>query len=126
MTAPTFYFRLTNSYNGPAWALGVVPGGSGNLKITPSGANHDQCWSLTPFEGIEGAYHLSSRWRASEYSLTFAKGNETPGEEDRLWLSKTENTPGQSWHLTKIDPSFAQFKLWNEVTGPGVFLDVYT
>ncbi|KAH6912727.1 hypothetical protein BKA70DRAFT_1559204 [Coprinopsis sp. MPI-PUGE-AT-0042] len=124
MTSPTFYFRLTNSFNGPAWALGVVPGGSGILKISPAGDNNDQHWSLTHFEGVEGAYHITSRWRGGEYSLCFAKGE--GDEEDRIWLAKTENVAGQAWHLSKVEPSFAKFKLQNELAGSGEFLDVYT
>ena len=125
MTTPTPYFRLTNSRNGPAWALGVVPGGSGTLKMAPSSGNNDQYWSLTHFEGIEGAYHITGRWRGEEYSLCYEKGV-GEGEEDRLWLARTENIPGQAWHLQKVDPSFAKFKLWNELAGSGTFLDVYT
>lgn len=124
MTTPTFYYRLTNTFNGPAWALGVVPGGSGILKISPSGDNNDQYWSLSHFEGVAGAYHITSRWRGGEYSLCFEKGEQ--GEEDKLWLAKTSDVPGQAWHLKKVEPSFAKFKIWNEITGPNVFFDVYT
>jgi len=121
MSGDSIYYRLTNDYNGPTWALDVVPDGSGELSIARSGNFSGQYWRLVPVPGASKKYYLRTLYKGDEYSLDIIND----GTNDKVHLAKTGNFTGQFWTLTKVNPDGTTFRLSTDFTGPERFLDVF-
>ncbi|KAI5839444.1 carbohydrate-binding module family 13 protein [Morchella snyderi] len=122
MSSPTVYYRLTNEYNGPRWALDVVPDSSGELSIAKAGDYSGQHWKLVPVNGQANKFYLRTLYKGDELSLDIIND----GTNDRVHLAKTGNFTGQFWTLTKVSPEGTTFRLSTDFTGPNKFLDVFS
>ena len=113
----TFYYRLTNAYNGPSFSLDVV-GGTTDLTIAATGNFTGQYWKLVPVTNSPGKFYLRTQYKGDEYSLDITNdASKTPH------LAQTGNYTGQFWTLTRDGDAF---KLSNDFTGASTFLDVYS
>src|SRR5437660_6835330 len=105
----SFYYRLTNKFQGPGQSLDVQTDGSGRLKMAPSADFSGQHWRL--FQVGAGKYALRTAYLGECFSLDIINDSkkETP------WLNATGNFSGQSWTLAPWDAK--TYKLWNDFTG---------
>jgi M6 family metalloprotease-like protein len=112
----TYYYRLTNAYQGPGFALDVKPDGSGNLMMVPSADYSGQYWLLVDLGG--GRYALRTLYLGECFSLDVVNDgvNETPR------LNGTGNFSGQSWSVTPWGDG--TWKLTNDFTGADRSLNV--
>ncbi|TFK21377.1 hypothetical protein FA15DRAFT_717190 [Coprinopsis marcescibilis] len=116
------YYRLTNDFNGPAWALDVLPDSPNNqLQIARAGDFSGQYWRLTPFPGQAGKFRLTTLFRGDDMALDIIND----GRNDTPHLARAGNFSGQIWTLHKVDSANVIYKLSNDFTGTDKFLDVF-
>ena len=112
----SFYYRLTNKFQGPGQSLDVHSDGSRRLKMAPTADFSGQHWRLIDLGS--GKYALRTQYLGECFSLDVIND----GANDKPWLNTTGNFTGQSWSLTQwADKSF---KLSNDFTGSGKSLNV--
>jgi hypothetical protein len=113
----SFYYRLTNRFQGPGESLDVHSDGSRRLKMAPTADYSGQYWKLVDLGS--GKYALRTDYLGDCFSLDVINDgkNETP------WLYATGKYSGQSWSLAPWGDG--TFKLWNDFTGSGKSLNVY-
>src|SRR5262245_9073353 len=102
----SFYYRLTNKFQGPSQSLDVHSDGSKRLKMAPSANFSGQRWRLIDLGGSKCA--LRTEYLGECFSLDVINDgkNQTP------WLNQTGNFTGQSWTLTPWGDG--SYKLWND------------
>ena len=120
--APIVYYRLINDYNGPSWALDVVPDGSGNLMMARSGNFGGQYWRLAHEPSAPNKYYIQNLYQEG-YSLDII--NDRSGVRNKVHLAKSDKVTGQLWTFTKTSPDGTAFRLSNDFSGPDMFLDVF-
>lgn len=113
----SFFYRLTNNFQGQGQALDVRPDGSCRLMMAGTGNYSGQFWRLADLGG--GKYALRTLYLGDCFSLDVINDgvNETP------WLYPTGGFTGQSWSLTPWGDG--TYKLSNDFTGPERSLNVY-
>jgi hypothetical protein len=119
MTLDTrFYYRMTNAFLGPGYALDVKGDASGRLKMAASANYSGQFWRLVDLGG--GKYALRTQYLGDCFSLDVIND----GTNDTPWLAATANYTGQFWTLTPWGDG--TYKLSNDFTGPGKSLNVFS
>lgn len=119
----SWYYRLTNDYNGSVWALDVdkdSSSGESDLHIAKTGDFSGQYWKFVPAGNDQ--WHLRTLFRGDGYSLDV----KNDGTNDQLVMAQTGDNSGQFWNLQKVEGSGNTWKLWNNFTGSEKFLDVYS
>ena len=113
----SFYYRLTNAFQGTGQALDVKADGSRRLKMAPSADFSGQHWKLVDVGS--GKYALRTDYLGDCFSLDVINDgvNQTP------WLNDTGNFTGQFWSLTPWGDG--SYKLWNDFTGAAQSLNVF-
>ena len=114
----SFYYRLTNDFQGAGFALDVKADGSGRLMMAPDADYSGQYWRFVDLGG--GKYALRTLYLGDCFSLDVINDSakETP------WLNATGNFSGQSWSLTPWGDG-RTVKLTNDFTGPERSLNVF-
>lgn len=113
----SFYYRLTNAFQGPGFALDVKPDGTGRLMTASTGGYSGQYWRLVDLGG--GKYALRTLYLGECFSLdVIADGN-----DDTPWLNATGNFSGQSWSVTPWGND-GSWRLTNDFTGADRSLNV--
>jgi len=113
----SFYYRLTNKFQGPNQSLDVHPDGSRRLKMAPTGDFSGQHWRLVDLGNDKFA--LRTEYLGDCFSLDVIND----GANDKPWLNTTGNFSGQFWTLTPWGDG--SYKLSNDFTGLGKSLNVF-
>jgi hypothetical protein len=114
----SFWYRLTNNFQGPGQALDVKADGSGRLKMAATADYSGQHWRLVELGSAK--YALRTEYLGDCFSLDVI--NE--GAKNTPWLNATGNYSGQSWSLTPWSDR-RTYKLSNDFNGPEKSLNVY-
>ncbi len=112
------YFCFANRFKGPD----AVMQAHDDLVIgmTRPGAGQGQLCQAVPIPGTT-KYRFYTLRHGPRYSLDV-----NPGDQTKLCLAPTANKPGQSWTMTRAWAEEIVFNLSNDVTGPGIFITVYS
>jgi hypothetical protein len=91
------YYRLTNSYLGPARSLDTSSDGENDLFMGQTGNYSGQFWKLAPLG--DGAYRLTNSYLGTSRAL------DTYSDTDnRPFMGKTDQDySGQHWTPTRVD-----------------------
>src|SRR6185503_6259296 len=90
----SFYYRLTNQFQGAGQCLDVHSDGSRRLKIAATANFSVQHWRLVDLGN--GKFALRTEYLGDCFSLDVI----TDGANDKPWLNPTAIFSGQSWSLT--------------------------
>ena len=113
----SFYYRLTNKFQGPGQSLDVHSDGSRRLKMASTANFSGQHWRLVDLGN--GKYALRTEYLDDCFSLDVI--NDVA--KDKPWLNTTGNFTGQFWSLTPWGDG--SYKLSNDFTGAGKSLNVF-
>jgi len=115
--SPKTYFRLTNSENGPDFALAVVPG-SPELKLRVASSDGSKLWWLFYPTSDPNEYNICTTYNLETYCLDILGGDNAKATPH---LSTISFVKGQLWTLNPAGGTL--YKLSNDYSQNGYFLD---
>jgi hypothetical protein len=122
--SPLYWYRLTNAFTTPSFALDVVNDGgkasSGTLEMAPSGNFSGQYWRLVPNpDPSSTTYALYTLFLGANKRLDVYGDDKT-----KPHLADAGRYSGQIWTLKPWGDG--TWQLTNQYSGPDLHLDVYS
>jgi hypothetical protein len=116
--SPTNYYDLTNSYTGPSFPLAVNPSSSDLELLAASQDDSSLSWQFLVAQDAT-KYNICTIYEGSSYCLDIIGGEPTTPH-----LATPAFVTGQQWTL--IPSKGNTYKLSNDYSGSGYYLDVYS
>lgn len=115
---------LTNSFLGPAYSL-QVNSRSNHMKGLHARPSREGglVWTLVPSPEDPGKYNICTTYKGKPKCLDIFKDDES--NRTRVCLAEPGYYSGQAWTIiAQTEPGY--YKLSNDWTGPGWYLDTYS
>ncbi|MEZ4885123.1 MAG: RICIN domain-containing protein [Chitinophagales bacterium] len=106
---PSYWYRLTNMWQGDDLALDIVNDGKCNcqLQLAKTANVSGQYWKLTPVQ--DGWYKLTTAFQKEDKCLDIVND----GQNNRPQLAKSGNYSGQYWRIVPTNDGFFQlYTMW--------------